>query len=56
LERCWNDGWKARQRGEPEACNPYQYGSDDWEAWRGGWLDLDQHEKDKDEAMRSIAW
>jgi hypothetical protein len=52
----WDDGWHARQRGEPEARNPHQYGSEAWEAWRDGWIDLDQHQKNKDEALRSIGW
>lgn len=44
----FDEGFKARQRGEP-----YRPVS---KAWSDGWRDLDEHLRNRDEALASIGW
>jgi hypothetical protein len=51
-----DEGFKARQRGEDATANPYHQFTERWLSWADGWKDLDDHLRERDEALESIKW
>jgi hypothetical protein len=49
-------GFTAHARGKPRDANPHPAGSAEHAAWDAGWLDREQHENDKADALDSIGW
>lgn len=47
----FESGANARRRDELRTANPYPKDSSEWIAWDMGWLDLDQHFKDRDDCL-----
>lgn len=52
----WDEGFKARQRGEEADANPYRPVTEKWLSWADGWKDLDDHLRERDRALDSIGW
>jgi hypothetical protein len=52
----FDDGFRARLRGEPFDMNPHPLPSDAWRQWADGWNDQNEHLRDRDEALASIGW
>jgi hypothetical protein len=47
VQNAWDDGFRARIRGQAVAGNPHKLGSREWKLWRDGWLDADEHQQAK---------
>jgi ribosome modulation factor len=52
----WNEGHQARLKGDDRHTNPYVNGTKECSEWSEGWHDLDEHLRDRDDALRSIGW
>lgn len=52
----YDEGFGARRRGECASANPYRPITNKWLDWADGWKDLDEHLRDRDEALDSIGW
>jgi hypothetical protein len=52
----YDEGFRARLRGDAIEANPHSKPSKDWSRWAEGWMDQDQHLTDRDEALDSIGW
>jgi hypothetical protein len=52
----YDEGFKARLRGDEIETNPYTGPSDEWARWASGWMDQDKHLTDRDESLDSIGW
>ena len=52
----YDEGFRARLRGEDTDANPYRKLTEKWFEWADGWKDQDEHLRDRDEALASIGW
>jgi hypothetical protein len=49
-------GGRARVAGEQMEANPHERIDAKWPRWADGWLDMDRHLTERDEALASIGW
>jgi hypothetical protein len=52
----FDEGFRARLAGQTIHENPYTPWTKENTFWRAGWLDQDEHLRDRDEALASIGW
>ena len=56
MANAYNEGFRARLRGDDTDANPYRKLSERWLEWADGWKDQDEHLRSRDEALKSIGW
>ncbi len=56
LNECFRAGGQARVAGKEVWENPHRFDTPQHESWSEGWWDMDEHLKDRDEALASIGW
>lgn len=52
----WDEGFGARLRGKTIHENPFAPFTKSNGDWQEGWLDQDEHLRNRDEALNSIGW
>jgi hypothetical protein len=52
----FQEGFRACRAGHPATENPYAIFTPEHAAWQRGWLDFDEHQNAKADALDSIGW